>query len=119
MAILNFIVNHKEVVETDIPSMFGDFDGNIADFDEIVLSEATTLEELAVTAKIFLSKGQARKNKLFGPIPHGLSWFGTKKKRFWVWNPVLTDEEIVVSPNFDHTEKWFSFWNPEWKCDGS
>ena len=107
--IKNFIINAKqaEVTDKDIRMIFGDVNGDLHSSDEIVITEMKTLEELAVVAAIFPSKTRARKNNFHGPVPHGLSWFGTKKRRFWVWNPIplAEGEEVVISPNFNHTHK--------------
>ena len=103
----NFVVNHEGVTDRDVTLMFGDMNDVIDPADEIIFTVATDLAELAVLTGIFPSKSRARKNGLHGPIPHGLSWIGTKKKRFFVWNPVLTDDVPVFSKNFDHTNRWF------------
>lgn len=48
-----------------------------------------TLEEIAVQAKIFPSKGQARKNNFAGIISSGISVQGTKANPLWIWNRPL------------------------------
>lgn len=110
----NFIVNHGQVTDDDVAAMFGDFDGVIDEIDDIIFSDATDLADLAVEVGLFPSKTRARKNGLHGPIPHGLSWIGTKKRRFFVWNPVPPEEGPVFSRNFDHTDKWMKTWDPKW-----
>lgn len=48
-------------------------------------AEISSMEELAVLAGIFPSRGQARKNGMTGEIPKGIWLLGTKKKKVWVW----------------------------------
>lgn len=55
------------------------------DGDLFLNPEISTLEDLAVLAEIFPSKGQARKNGVLGEIPFGINLLGTKKKKVWVW----------------------------------
>jgi hypothetical protein len=76
--------------------------------DQIFKIDNTSLEELACMSGIFNSKGLARKNGLFGDIPHGISFIGTKKRRFWVWNPNQLTSDIRFDRSFDHTKKYFS-----------
>jgi hypothetical protein len=108
--IKNFIVNADSVgvTEHDVAAIFGDINGVIDNTDDIIFSDATELEELAVAAGIFPSKTRARNNKFSGPIPWGVNFFGTKKRRFWVWNPKPSTKEITISISFDHTNKILS-----------
>lgn len=55
------------------------------DGDLLFNAKIETLEDLAVLAEIFPSKGQARKNGVTGEIPFGIHLLGTKKKKVWVW----------------------------------
>lgn len=57
-------------------------------FDELITTpDDWNLETLAVEAGIFKSKNFARSNGFCGEVPHGVCRLGTKKNRFWVWNP--------------------------------
>ena len=105
----HFIVNGREfeVTERDISLMFGDQDGIIDPDDEIVPIETDDLAALAFEADVFPSRGQARKNGLGGAVPHGLFLFGTKKKRFWVWNPIPPTSQPTFDPTMEHTDRWF------------
>jgi len=78
------------------------------EFDEVRKISCDNLETLAAEAGVFPSKGRARKNGFCGPIPHGISFLGTKKKRFWVWNPNPPDNKPTISKSFDHTDRWLS-----------
>jgi hypothetical protein len=102
---LHFVVERtgKSVREDDIELMFGPFEG----WDEIVKVDTDDLATMAVRAGVFLSKTQARKNGLGGPAPHGLHQIGTKKRRFWVWNPQPSDEQVTLKPSFDRSTGWF------------
>jgi len=96
--VLNIFISSKEVQAADVELVF--------DGEPFLESEATQLEELAVLAGIFPSKGRARKNGFSGPIPHGLECLGTKKKWLWVWNPNQS-EEPTVKDGFVKTNKFF------------
>ena len=52
------------------------------------------LETLAVQEGIFKSLTEARKNGFSGPIPHGVAWWGTKKKRFCTLRPIKLDSDL-------------------------
>lgn len=97
--ILHAVVNHEGVTDAEIEHIFDPEDGT----EDIVRSDASCMEELAVQAGIFPSKGQARKNGFCGPIPHGVECFGIKKKWLWVWNPLSNEEAIVLKKGFVQT----------------
>lgn len=67
------------------------------ELDEIIILLATSCEQLAVESGLFPSLSQARKNNFSGPIPFGLSQLGTKKHRFWVWNPNKFGEVTILN----------------------
>jgi len=69
--------------------------------------ETDDLAIMAVKAGIFPSKNQAKKNGLRGPAPSGLHWIGTKKKRFWVWNPHPSSRKVMLRPTFSHSARYF------------
>ena len=91
------------VSERDIELIFGP----LVEGERIVEVEADDLASMAVEAGVFPSKGQSRKNGLDGPAPHGLHQIGTKKRRFWVWNPKSSDDKVTFSLTFDRTQGWF------------
>lgn len=100
----HFIVNPDHNLRmADVDIVFGPLDGT----EEIVNLEHDDLAVMAVEAGVFTSKGQARKNGLGGPCPTGLWQFGTKKRRFWVWNPNSPSGKVTVGANFDKTKRWF------------
>ena len=100
----HFIVNPDHNLRMkDIDIVFGPLDGT----EEIVNLEHDDLAVMAVEAGVFGSKGQARKNGLGGPCPTGLWQFGTKKRRFWVWNPNSPSGKVTVGANFNKTKRWF------------
>ena len=105
MSIKHFIVVHPhiEVLNRDIELVFGPIDRD----DEIIEVESDDLALMAVAAGLFPSNGQSRKNGLAGPAPHGLWCVGTRKRRFWVWNPGSPSGKVVLSPSFDKTSSWF------------
>tara|TARA_B100000963_G_C22284357_1_gene518569 strand:+ start:186 stop:497 length:312 start_codon:yes stop_codon:yes gene_type:complete len=100
----HFIVNPDHNLRmADVDIVFGPLDGT----EQIVNLEHDDLAVMAVEAGVFESKGQARKNGLGGPCPTGLWQFGTKKRRFWVWNPNSPSGKVTVEANFDKTRRWF------------
>ena len=100
----HFIVNPDHNLRmADVDIVFGPLDGT----EQIVNLEHDDLAVMAVEAGVFESKGQARKNGLGGPCPTGLWQFGTKKRRFWVWNPNSPSGKVTVEANFDKTNRWF------------
>lgn len=102
----NFLVNNTlvpKVLETpegpiEQPEGVLDLCPNFFD-EEFEVIDATNCETLAVLVGIFDSKSSARKNGFAGPIPFGLSCLGTKKKWFFVWNPIQ-DQETTISKGF-------------------
>ena len=87
----------------DISCVFGPLDGT----EEFVTVETDDLAAMATQAGVFNSRGEARRNGLVGPCPTGVWLFGTKKRRFWVWNPRSPSGKVTVSLAFDKTGKWF------------
>lgn len=88
--------------DQDVEAVFGPYDES----DKLRgIDKDTDLSVLARIAQVFPSSSAARRAGCTGPIPHGLNIIGTKKKRFWVWNPHGTTE-------FDHplnkTARWFN-----------
>ena len=67
------------------------------------ISQAADLETLAVEAKLFKSKSEARKNGWCGPIPFGFNCIGTKKRRIWVWSPEHNTH--TLDPKFFHNPR--------------
>jgi len=102
----HFIVSpkKKDVSSEDIDLIFGPLDGT----EEIVTLESDDLAAMASDAGVFHSKNEARRNGLEGPCPSGIWLFGTKKKRFWVWNPNSPTGKVTVKVAFDKTSRWFS-----------
>ena len=102
---LHFVVTNDQnpVSDEDIELVFGPFDGD----EEIVRVQSDDLSAMAADAGVFPSRGQARRNGLGGPAPQGVNRIGTKKRRFWVWNPHPTDEEVVMKPAFNRNAGWF------------
>ena len=100
--ICHFVVQNSDfpVSEADIELVFGLQ-------EQVIEVKSDDLAAMAVAAGLFSSKGQSRKAGLRGPAPHGLHMIGTKKRRFWVWNPVASDEKVTLSPSFDKTQGWF------------
>lgn len=87
--IQNFLINNVNS-EDLIDVIFDPEEG----LDEVIISSNNLLlEDMAVIAGIFPSKGQARKNGFSGEAPFGLWCLGTKKRWFWVWNPKRNDVE--------------------------
>ena len=103
--IFHFVVQNPNfpVSERDIELVFGPAKAS----DEIIEVQSDDLAAMAVEAGIFPSKGQSRKNGLSGPAPHGLHQIGTKKRRFWVWNPEASGEQVTFNLAFDRTQGWF------------
>jgi hypothetical protein len=86
---LHFVVDSdNQVSERDIELVFGP----LGQDDEIVKVQAPDLAAMAEQANVFPSRGQSRKN--------------AKKRRFWVWNPVASEEKVTLSPSFDRTQGW-------------
>ena len=102
---LHFVVinDQNPVSDEDIELVFGPFDGE----EEIVRVQSDDLSAMAADAGLFPSRSQARKNGLEGPAPQGVNRIGTKKRRFWVWNPSPTAEEVVMKPSFNRNAGWF------------
>ena len=102
---IHFVVEFSDspVSAEDIALMFGP----LTEGEQIVRVQSDDLSAMAVEAGLFPSKGQSRKNGLGGPAPHGLHLIGTKKRRFWVWNPAPSGEKVTLSPSFDRTQGWF------------
>ena len=102
---LHFVVITPDcpVSERDIELIFGP----LIEGEQIVKVQSDDLASMAVEAGVFPSKGQSRKNGLDGPAPHGLHQIGTKKRRFWVWNPAPSGEKVTLNPSFDRTQGWF------------
>ena len=91
----HFVVNpQRNVSFKDIDCIFGPLDGS----EDIVAVESDDLASMAA---------EAGRNGLGGPCPTGVWQFGTKKKRFWVWNPQSPSGRVVVNCNFDKTSRWF------------
>jgi hypothetical protein len=103
--ILHFVVEKPDfpVSERDIELIFGP----TGPLDKVIKVQTDDLASMAVEAGLFPSKGQSRKNGLHGPAPHGLHQIGTKKRRFWVWNPKSSDDKVTFSLTFDRTQGWF------------
>ncbi len=100
---LHFVVDRdNQVSDSDIELVFGPLDDNV----EIVKVETPDLATMAESAGVFPSRSQSRKAGLGGPAPHGVHQIGTKKRRFWVWNPVASDEKVTLNPSFDRTQGW-------------
>jgi len=64
---------------------------------------AGSMEELAVIAGLFPSRGAARRNGFRGPLPHGLFLLGTKRNRFWMWSPCEETGTPCFKGTFDKT----------------
>jgi hypothetical protein len=104
------LICHFVVQNPDFPASREDIElvfGRLDPLEEIIEVQSADLAAMAVEAGIFPSKGQSRKSGLGGPAPHGLHMIGTKKRRFWVWNPIASDEKVTLSPSFDKTQGWF------------
>ena len=103
--ILHFVVEKPDfpVSERDIELIFGP----TGPLDKVIKVQIDDLASMAVEAGLFPSKGQSRKNGLHGPAPHGLHQIGTKKRRFWVWNPKSSDDKVTFNLAFDRTQGWF------------
>ena len=102
---IHFVVENGHLVrEDDIKLVFGPLE----DVDEVRRILDEDLAAMAVEAGVFSSKSQARKNGFHGPAPHGLHRMGTKKRRFWVWNPHPTGKKVVCNVNFDRSSGWFA-----------
>ena len=101
----HFVVQRENhtVAQRDIDLVFGPLEAH----EEILVVDHDDLATMAVAAGLFPSKGQSRRNGLAGPAPHGLHQIGTKKRRFWVWNPVPGDEKVILNPSFNRTLGWF------------
>ena len=101
----HFVVQRENhtVAQRDIELVFGPLEAH----EEILVIDHDDLATMAVEAGLFPSKGQSRRNGLAGPAPHGLHQIGTKKRRFWVWNPVAGDERVTLNPSFNKTQGWF------------
>ena len=101
----HFVVQRENqiVQQRDIDLVFGPLEAD----EEILVIDHDDLAAMAVEAGLFPSKGQSRRNGLAGPAPHGLHQIGTKKRRFWVWNPVPSVEKVILNPSFDRTLGWF------------
>ena len=100
----HFVVNpQRNVSFDDIDCIFGPLDGS----EDIVAIESDDLAAMAAEAGVFKSRSEARRNGLDGPCPTGVWQFGTKKKRFWVWNPQSPTGRVIVNCNFDKTSRWF------------
>jgi hypothetical protein len=96
--------NQVEPPITDAEARF--IFGPLDDGDEIIFSDAMSMEELGVEQGIFKSRGQARKAGFKGPVPWGVGWYGTKRptNRFWAWNPIPTVDRLDRA--FDKTTKY-------------
>ena len=103
--IFHFVVQTPSfpVSTRDIELVFG----ALCSTDKLIEISTADLAEMAVQAGIFPSKGQSRKNGLDGPAPTGLHLIGTRKRRFWVWNPTAPVEKITFNLSFDRTQGWF------------
>tara|TARA_R110002074_G_scaffold134272_1_gene278328 strand:+ start:3600 stop:3920 length:321 start_codon:yes stop_codon:yes gene_type:complete len=100
----HFVVNpNRNMSFKDIDCIFGPMDGT----EEIVAVVSDDLAAMAAEAGVFKSRSEARRNGLSGPCPTGVWQFGTKKKRFWVWNPDSPTSKVTVNLNFDKSERWF------------
>ena len=102
---LHFVVDDDQnpVSSEDIELVVGILNND----EEIVRVQSDDLSAMAADAGVFPSRGQARKNGLGGPAPQGVNRIGTKKRRFWVWNPSPTAEEVVMKPSFNRNAGWF------------
>ena len=87
----------------EIDCMFGPLDGT----EEFVTLKSDDLAAMASEAGVFKSRGEARRNGLKGSCPTGIWQFGTKKRRFWVWNPQSPTGKVTVNSNFDKSDRWF------------
>jgi hypothetical protein len=91
------------LTDRDIDLIFGPLEPH----DHVQTIEADDLAAVAVQAGVFPSRGQARKNGLGGPVPHGVHLLGTKKRKFWVWSPAPPSSPPVFNPGMDHTDRWW------------
>ena len=82
----------------DIETVFGPIDGS----ESFIAVTDPGVANMAVMAGVFKSKGQSRKSGMTGSAPPGLSLLGTKKNRFWVWNPEGTEDNVTLSSAFIH-----------------
>jgi hypothetical protein len=103
-AVKHFIITNSRIDNNLKTAIFGPLEP----LDEIIEIELNDLITMAVEAGVFPSRGQARKNGFTGPAPHGVSLFGTKKRRFWVWCPREHTDKVVCHSAFDRTDRWFS-----------
>ena len=103
--IFHFVVENPDfpVSDRDIECIFGP----MGSAEQIVKVQTDDLAAMAVEAGLFPSKGQSRKNGLHGSAPHGIHQIGTKKRRFWVWNPEASGEQVTFNLAFDRTQGWF------------
>jgi hypothetical protein len=104
-SVLHFVVDDDQnpVSSEDIELVFGILNND----EEIVRVQSDDLSAMAVDAGVFPSCEQARKSGLEGPAPQGVNRIGTKKHRFWVWNPRPSDEKVVMMPVFNRNAGWF------------
>lgn len=75
----------------------------------ITRDEDASMEALAAQARVFDSRGQARKNGFSGPIPQGLELWGTNQRTFWCWNPRPPTQPPTISDKRRKTDQWFRF----------
>ena len=82
------------------------------DTDELTFfGNGSDMSDLACMAGLFPSRNQARKNGYSGYIPSGWSEHGSKKNRFYIWNPQY-DDHVWKHPCwkiYDLTEE-----GPDW-----
>jgi|SaaInlStandDraft_4_1057021.scaffolds.fasta_scaffold89925_2 hypothetical protein len=79
------------------------------DFEQVVWTNASTMDVLAAFSGAMPSRGQARKNGFGGPIPQGLEMFGVQLRSFWVWNPHPPAKKPTVGKSKYKTQHYLHF----------
>lgn len=76
--------------------------------EEIQIHPTMLLEDIAVTARLFESKREARERNFAGPCLHGLHLYGAFNKGMprsvWIW------ETQVTNSKFSERKTWDKFW---------
>lgn len=92
----------EEHIRRDVEAIFP------GEEDVRVFPHDTPLEVMAREAGVFRSSSDSRRAGLRGPAPLGVTAWGTKKKRFFVFReagPGVEEEEIIARSVFDRTRQ--------------
>lgn len=78
-------------------------------YEQVVRTNATSMDALAAFSGAMPSRGQARKNGFAGPIPEGLHLYGVTLRSFWVYQPWNWGQRPTIGKSKIKTQHYLRF----------